>query len=97
MTANWRHDQTVGRLAPEIEEAEHHALSRTWARTPGILGWFTTTNHKHIAMRTIITAMVFFTLAGILAMLMRLQLSRPNNHVLGPDPTTNFFRCTARR
>ncbi|HTD86705.1 MAG TPA: cbb3-type cytochrome c oxidase subunit I, partial [Candidatus Binatia bacterium] len=91
MTANWRHDQTVGRLAPEIEEAEHHALSRTWARTPGILGWFTTTNHKHIAMRTIITAMVFFTLAGILAMLMRLQLSRPNNHVLGPDLYNQFF------
>ena len=42
-------------------------------------------------MRYIVTAFVFFGLAGILALLMRIQLARPENHFLGPDLYNQFF------
>src|SRR4051812_45599940 len=39
----------------------------------------------------IITAFIFFLLGGILAALMRLQLSRPDNGFLGPDRYNQIF------
>src|SRR5438128_12611070 len=69
----------------------HHSLERVWSRPPGFLGWLCSTNHKDIAMRYIVTAFIFFGLAGILALLMRLQLARPENHLLGPDLYNQFF------
>jgi cytochrome c oxidase subunit I+III len=66
-------------------------LERTWRRVPGVLGWLASTNHKDIAMRYIVTAFVFFLLGGILALLMRLQLSVPNNGLLGPDRYNQIF------
>ncbi|HEU5078928.1 MAG TPA: cytochrome c oxidase subunit I [Opitutaceae bacterium] len=79
--------------APTPEQREEHRkkLMRTWSRAPGLLGWLCTTNHKEIALRYIVTAFVFFLLAGILALLMRLQLSRPDLHVLGPDLYNQVF------
>ena len=66
-------------------------LERTWADPPGVLGWFTHVDHKSIGKRYIVTAFGFFALAGILAALMRLQLSRPDNTVLGPDLYNQIF------
>ncbi|MBW8855093.1 MAG: cbb3-type cytochrome c oxidase subunit I, partial [Bradyrhizobium sp.] len=66
-------------------------LARTWADPPGFIGWLTTVDHKRIGRRFIITAMVFFALAGLLALGMRLQLMFPENHVLGPDRYNQFF------
>jgi cytochrome c oxidase subunit I+III len=66
-------------------------LHRTWDRTPGLLGWLGTTNHKDIAMRYIVTAFTFFLIAGVLALLMRLQLATPENHLLGPDRYNQLF------
>ena len=47
--------------------------------------------HKDIGSRYIVTAFIFFVLAGILAMLMRIQLAFPENHFLGPDLYNQFF------
>src|SRR5438067_4626073 len=66
-------------------------LEKTWARRPGIAGFLTSTHHKDIAIRYIVTAFIFFLLAGILALMMRLQLASPDNHVLGPDKYNQFF------
>jgi cytochrome c oxidase subunit I+III len=66
-------------------------LERTWAEPPGFFGWFTHVDHKSIGKRYIVTAFGFFALAGILAALMRLQLSRPDNTVLGPDLYNQIF------
>jgi cytochrome c oxidase subunit I+III len=71
--------------------AEEHALARIWRRTPGLLGWFASTNHKEIGMRYTVTAFVFFLLAGLLAFMMRLQLAWPENNLLGPDRYNQFF------
>ncbi|MFL5328518.1 MAG: cytochrome c oxidase subunit I [Gemmataceae bacterium] len=66
-------------------------LDRTWRRRPGFFGWLTSTNHKDIGLRFIITAFIFFLLAGILAVFMRLQLAVPRNTLLGPDLYNQFF------
>src|SRR3954464_9690839 len=81
----------------EVEVSEksdallHRELDITWKRRPGFLGWIESTNHKDIARRYIITAFVFFLLAGILALLMRIQLAFPENHFLGPDLYNQVF------
>src|SRR4051794_23447034 len=66
-------------------------LYQTWRRQPGLMGWLCTTNHKDISLRYIITAFCFFMAAGILALLMRLQLAFPQSHLLGPDRYNQFF------
>jgi cytochrome c oxidase subunit I+III len=73
------------------EPLERVALERVWKRPPGFIGWITTTHHKDIAIRYIVTAFIFFALAGILAFFMRLQLSFPENNILGPDRYNQFF------
>src|SRR4029079_19041852 len=54
-------------------------------------GWLRSVDHKSIATRYFITAFIFFVLAGLQAATMRGQLSRPENHVLGPDAYNQFF------
>src|SRR3954467_12063196 len=76
---------------PRTDAALIATLERTWNRRPGFLGWIMSTNHKDIALRYVVTAFVFFLLAGILALMMRLQLARPENHVMGPDMYNQLF------
>ncbi|HEX2254658.1 MAG TPA: cytochrome c oxidase subunit I [Thermoanaerobaculia bacterium] len=66
-------------------------LAATWGRRPGLWGWLTSTSHQEIGRRYIVTALVFFVLAGIGALLMRLQLARPENGLLGPDLYNQVF------
>src|SRR5215212_7699191 len=73
------------------EEEERRLLEKTWGDKPGLWGWLTSTNHKSIGKRFIITAFVFFVLGGILAVLMRIQLARPENSFLGPDVDNQIF------
>jgi cytochrome c oxidase subunit I+III len=77
-------------LPPDVDQ--HAAdLERVWAEPGGFIGWLQHVNHKSIGRRYLITAFVFFGLAGILAALMRLQLSRANNSFLGPDLYNQIF------
>src|SRR5437660_12743309 len=73
------------------DPASHHSLDRLWSRAPGFIGWFCSTNHKDIGMRYIVTAFTFFGLAGILALLMRIQLAFPELHFIGPDLYNQIF------
>ncbi len=66
-------------------------LARVWRTKRGIWAALTTVDHKIIGRRYIITAFVFLALGGILAMLMRLQLARPEARVLGPDLYNQVF------
>jgi cytochrome c oxidase subunit 1 len=79
-------------IVSESEDAAlHRMMDITWKRPPGFIGWLTSTNHKDVAMRWIVSAFIFFLLAGVLALLMRLQLAVPENHFLGPDRYNQFF------
>jgi cytochrome c oxidase subunit 1 len=73
------------------EAADRAALERTWAEPPGFVGWLKRVDHRSIGKRYIATAFVFFVLAGVLALMMRLQLAVPDNHLLGPDKYDQFF------
>jgi len=71
--------------------ADAAALERTWRDPPGLLGWFCAINHKAIGQRYIVSTFVFFVAAGALALLMRIQLARPNHGLIGPDLYNQLF------
>ncbi|WP_025600010.1 cytochrome c oxidase subunit I [Burkholderia sp. WSM2230] len=67
------------------------ALARTWSDPPGWPGRLCAVNHKTVARRFVITTFVFFLLAGLLALAMRLQLARPGNRLVGPELYNQLF------
>ncbi|HET6796831.1 MAG TPA: cytochrome c oxidase subunit I [Gemmatimonadales bacterium] len=75
----------------EPYEEVREELERTWEQPPGLWHWLRSVDHKSIAKRYIVTAFLFFVLAGLEAAVMRAQLSRPENHLLGPDAYNQFF------
>jgi cytochrome c oxidase subunit I+III len=83
---------------PEALDGEHFdeattqaRLQNAWQDAPGIWGWFTTVDHKRVAHRYLVTSFVFFALAGFAAAVMRLQLARPENTLIGPDLYDQLF------
>jgi cytochrome c oxidase subunit I len=66
-------------------------LEERWEDAPGIPGFFNTVDHKRIGIRYVYTAFVFFFIAGVLALIMRVQLAEPDAHVLSPDTYNEFF------
>jgi cytochrome c oxidase subunit 1 len=53
--------------------------------------WLTTTDHKKIGIMYIVATMFFFVLAGVLAMMIRVQLARPENGAIGPHLYNEIF------
>jgi hypothetical protein len=82
---------------PAREPSAHAVLDRTWSDPPGLVGWFAAINHKTISMRFMVTTFGFFSAGGVLALLIRLQLARPDNKLIGPTSTTSSSPCTAPR
>jgi cytochrome c oxidase subunit 1 len=66
-------------------------LAKTWGTGPGLLGQLTTVDHKVIGKRFIVTAFTFLFLGGLLSMAIRLQLSAPENDLIGPDLYNQIF------
>ena len=66
-------------------------LEHTWRVPRGFIGWFMVADHRTIGIRYIITAFVFFTFAGIMAALMRLQLAFPEARFISPDAYNQIF------
>ena len=56
-----------------------------------MIEWMTTTDHKKIGIMYIVTTMTFFVIAGILAMLIRAQLARPENDFLTAHAYNQIF------
>ncbi len=66
-------------------------LTATWRDPPGIRGFLMTVDHKRIAARYIVTAMLLMFLAGMLALDMRWQLSVPDNTRMTPQLYNESF------
>ena len=82
----------IVRDGPKLTGAKLEArLERTWARPPGILGWLATVDHKEIGRRYIVTALLFLALGGVLALLMRLQLARPDSNMISASRFNELF------
>src|SRR5258708_25568906 len=54
------------------------------ARPTGLLRWVTTVDHKDIGVLYLLTSLGFFGLAGLEALLIRIQLAVPPNTFLDP-------------
>ena len=57
----------------------------------GLVGGLSNADHRSISKRFIVTAFLFFLLGGILALLIRVQLARPESRFLGPDFYNQIF------
>ena len=57
----------------------------------------TTVDHKRIGILYLWTTLIFFAVGGVLALLMRTQLTTPNEGFLTATPTTRSSRSTGRR
>ncbi len=57
----------------------------------GIWGWLTTVDHKRIGLLYGVSALVFFVIGGIEALLIRLQLAGPDLEVLSAEAYNQLF------
>jgi cytochrome c oxidase subunit 1 len=69
---------------PEPGHEPHHGPS-------GFVKWATSTDHKVIGKNYLVTSFVFFLFAGVMAMLMRTQLSSPDNTFLSQHAFNELF------
>ncbi len=53
--------------------------------------WLTTTNHKSIGIMYIMTTFLFFIIAGVLSLVIRLQLAHPNQNIVSPHAYNEIF------
>jgi cytochrome c oxidase subunit 1/cytochrome c oxidase subunit I+III len=66
-------------------------LERTWQTPSGLMNFFTAVNHRTVGARYIVTGFIFFLLAGIAGLLMRIQLAVPEATFLNPDLYNQIF------
>jgi len=55
------------------------------------LSWASTVDHKRIGVLYLVTTFGFFLIGGVEALVMRLQLAVPQNHLLSPDVYNQLF------
>ena len=65
-------------------------FSRPTAET-GFWSWITTVDHKKIAIMYFVTALFFFCVGGIEALVLRAQLAAPENSMVGADTFNQLF------
>ena len=66
-------------------------LKSTWETPETLWGWFATVDHKEIGIRYLVTAMAFMIVGGVEALVLRIQLSRPNMALLPPEMYNQLF------
>jgi heme/copper-type cytochrome/quinol oxidase subunit 1 len=57
----------------------------------GLLAWVASVDHKQIGIMYIVSALAFFAVGGVEALLIRLQLGAPNNTLIPPDAYNQIF------
>jgi len=66
-------------------------LEALWERPHTLWGWLATVDHKDIGKRYLATAFGFLIIGGIEALLIRLQLARPDAALLTPEAYDQIF------
>jgi cytochrome c oxidase subunit 1 len=67
-----------------------HAAS-AYDEHSGIWGWLSTVDHKRIGVLYLYTALVFFIIGGLEAILIRIQLQGPNGHLVSAETYNQLF------
>jgi len=75
-------------MATRALDLPHHDAP---AEATGVWSWITTVDHKRIGILYGVSAFAFFLLGGIEALILRLQLARPANTVVGADTFNALF------
>src|SRR5690348_9379817 len=84
--------EAIARDGPKLKgEALAARLDAAWRRPPGIIGWLATVDHKEIGRRYMLTALGFLVLGGIMALVMRLQLAKPDSNLIGAERYNQLF------
>jgi len=80
-------EPTTAPALPELvtDEVRAERTKQRW------IDWFLTVDHKKIGILYIVTAVVFFFLGGVEALLIRLQLGVANNSLITPDAYNELF------
>jgi cytochrome c oxidase subunit I len=65
-------------------------VAPTWRESP-VMGWITTVDHKRIGILYIVTSFGFFLAAGLMALLMRLQLAQAGSDFITRDSYNQLF------
>jgi len=66
------------------------APQRRW-RESALLDWLTTSDHKKIGLLYMASALFFFLVGGVEAMLLRIQLTRANLQIISPELYNQLF------
>ncbi len=61
------------------------------AEARGLVSWLTTVDHKRIGILYGVSALAFFLVGGVEALLIRLQLARPNGQVVAAETFNQLF------
>jgi cytochrome c oxidase subunit 1 len=64
---------------------------RDFSLSEALYSWVATVDHKRLGLMYMASAIIFFLIAGIMAMVIRAQLIVPENHVVGPDTFNRLF------
>ena len=75
---------TTEYAARPVPQIIAHEVTRP-RQTKKWIDWVTTTDHKKIGIMYLILTFVFFMMGGIEALIMRTQLSVPNNTLVTPE------------
>jgi cytochrome c oxidase subunit 1 len=66
-------------------------LEHPESRPSGIVAWLTTTDHKRIGILYMVTTFGFFLIGGLLAWIMRAQLTAPDHELVGRETYNSLF------
>jgi cytochrome c oxidase subunit I len=75
-------------MATTVLEPAHAAAH---VKRSALVEWLTTVDHKKVGIMYGASAFVFFLIGGIEALVIRMQLMRPDNHLVSPDFYNSLF------
>ena len=72
-------------------EPDRETFNETWNEPVGFPGRMATVDNFLIGVRFLVTSFSFFLIAGVFALLMRIQLIRSENTFMGPEVYNRLF------
>lgn len=74
-----------------VTDSTRKNFEKVWTAPVGWGDWFASVNNQPYGARFMSASFIFFSLAGIIALLMRIQLAVPDNDFIGPKVYNELF------
>lgn len=75
----------------DVADSTRKKFEKVWTAPVGWGDWFASVNNQPYGARFMSASFVFFSLAGIIALIMRIQLAVPDNDFIGPKVYNELF------